>query len=150
MAKRGAKNKDQDGVDKQMVQLDPIPVGDDGELMLRPIDVKDILDIIEAEANAQAFKDSVKNLKEKMAERTGAEMAFVNKLVRNAKRVQKDEDALKEDIILISATEQFKVMESGVEATRRVEKQNAELARKKAEEKAAATTAALAAAADSE
>lgn len=146
MAKRGSKKKEQDGVDKQMVQLDPIPVGDDGELMLRPLDVKDILDIIEAEGNAQAFKDSVKNLKEKMAERTGAEMSFINKLVRNAKRVQKDEDALKEDIILISATEQFKVMESGVESTRKVEKMNAELAAKKAEEVAAAHKAAAAAA----
>lgn len=146
MAKRGLKKKDQDGVDKQMVQLDPIPVGDDGELMLRPLDVKDILDIIEAEVNAQAFKDSVKNLKEKMAERTGAEMSFINKLVRNAKRVQKDEDALKEDIILISATEQFKVMESGVESTRKIEKMNAELAAKKAEDAAAAHKAAAAAA----
>lgn len=132
MAKRGSKKKELDGVDKQIVQLDPIPVGDDGELMLRTNDVKDILDIIEAEDNAKAFRESVKNLKTKMAERTGAEMSFISKLVRNARRVQEDEDAMKEDAILISATEQFKVMEDGVQALRRVEKQNADLAAKKA------------------
>lgn len=141
MATRGSKKKSDDGVDKMMVTLDPIPTSDTGELMLRTQDVREILDIIESEDDAKAYSEAAKNLKAKMAERLGSEAAFVSALVRNARKIQKDPDALKEQVILISATEQFAVMEDGVQALRRIDKQNeairAENANKKQESDAA-------------